>query len=41
MSSPLAHVLVVEDDATMSDAIRQVLEEDGYRVTISTRCSPR
>ena len=35
MSSPLAHVLVVEDDATMSDAIRQVLEEDGYRVTIS------
>jgi two-component system OmpR family response regulator len=35
MSSPLAHVLVVEDDVTMSDAIRQVLEEDGYRVTIS------
>ncbi len=35
MTSPVAHVLVVEDDATMSDAIRRVLEEDGYQVTTS------
>jgi two-component system OmpR family response regulator len=35
MTTSAAHVLVVEDDATMSDAVRRVLEEDGYQVSVS------
>ncbi|MBW4032364.1 MAG: response regulator transcription factor [Acidobacteria bacterium] len=35
MTTAAAHVLVVEDDVTMSDVVRRVLEEDGYRVSVS------
>lgn len=35
MTTAAAHVLVVEDDVTMSDVVRRVLEEDGYQVSVS------
>jgi len=31
-----AHVLMIEDDATIADMYRVQLEHDGYRVTIAT-----
>ena len=33
----MAHILVVEDDSTLARLIQDILEEEGYTVTVVTR----